>query len=124
MSEEMKKLIEDYSLKHKKWRELVDSEVEIRQEIIDKHGKDGREPEGLRELLDEEVVKRGLRQEEVEALDNLKEAERKLFNYNFDNCKDPELKAELEHLAIDYAARITWLTQFLEIYDEILVKES
>lgn len=109
---DFKTLVENYRTCYKTWRELVDKERDIRQDIIDEH--DGKEPDDLRALLDEEVEDSGLRESQQEALAALKESERAIFLFNFEHVTDPELLRELEHLSQDYAARITWLQQYLE----------
>ncbi len=116
MNEELVALVERYRVAYKNWRALVKEEREMRQNLI--KDTEGNEPENLRDLLEEEVAKTGLRARQQAALSETKEAERLLFNFNVDHCEDPELKAELEHLAQDYAARITWLKQFLEEVEE------
>ncbi|MDO5015529.1 MAG: hypothetical protein Q4E09_00720 [Eubacteriales bacterium] len=122
MSKELQELIEKYRQKNELWQDLVEKEKAVREELVEKN--DGDEPEDLRSLLDEAVEKSGLRKAQQEALAELKKAEQKLFAFNVDHCTDPDLKQELEHLAQDYAARITWLKQFLEPLDVLKEKSQ
>ncbi|MDD7400892.1 MAG: hypothetical protein SPK23_08165 [Eubacteriales bacterium] len=120
MSEELVALIKDYSVKFRAWQDLLSQERIVRADIITDADEKGEEPENLRDLLEEKVENSGLREQQMATLTDLKEAERKLFAFNFEHCEDPVLLSELEHLAQDYAARITWLQQFLDVYDKML----
>ncbi|MDO5033695.1 MAG: hypothetical protein Q4D97_02540 [Eubacteriales bacterium] len=124
MSEELIALIKDYSEKFRAWQDLLSQERIVRADIISDADDKGEEPDNLRDLLEETVENSGLREQQVATLTALKEAERKLFAFNFEHCEDPILLGELEHLAQDYAARITWLQQFLEVYDKISGEEN
>lgn len=100
-------LIENYRDVSFRWQELLENESRQRDMIKPEFAKDqGAE---LREALRDWAVESGERAKQTETVEELKEAERKLFFYVLNNTEDPVTEAEMRLIVEDYAERITYL---------------
>lgn len=100
-------LIENYRDVSFRWQELLENESRQRDMIKPDFAKDqGAE---LREALRDWAVESGERAKQTETVEELKEAERKLFFYVLNNTEDPVTEAEMRLIVEDYAERITYL---------------
>ncbi len=116
-------LIENYREVSFRWQELLETESRHRDMIKPDFAKDqGAE---LREALREWAVESGERAKQTVAVEELKEAERKLFFYVLNNTEDPVTEAEMRLIVEDYAERITYLKKnYLYTEEELAEMEE